>query len=206
MKNIAVILSSLTLAGTLLFFGSCDSHAAKQPAAAASSSAPAVSGGSNKIAYVNIDTLEAKYELLKKKREDFKARQVQMETELQSSYQKMQSDANEVQKKAQANTLTQSEYEAAQKRLGQMQQSLETRKQALTEQLMKEQDEFNKDLKTRLDAFLEEYNKSKGYDYILSYSPSGSSILYVNKSLDITKDVVDGMNATSKNDGDKKNK
>ena len=88
----------------------------------------------------------------------------------------------------------------------QMQQSLETRKQSLTDQLVKEQEEFNKDLKMRLDAFLEEYNKTKGYDYILSYTASGSAILYANKQFDITKDVVDGMNARAKNEENKKNK
>ncbi len=159
-----------------------------------------------KIAYVNLDSLEAKYELLKTRREQFRAKQEQMEGELQRSFQQMESDAMEVQKKAQSGTLTEAEYNGAKKRLEQMQRSLETRKQALTEQLMKEQNDFNKDLKTRLDAFLETYNKDRNYDYILSYSEAGSSLLYVNKALDITKDVVDGMNASTKSDDNNKNK
>ncbi len=195
MKNAAIILGSFSLVCILAL--SCTPKQTNQPAA--SVSAPATSGV-GKLAYVNIDTLEAKYELLKTKREEFKKRQEEMENELQLSYSQMQNDANEVQKKAQANTLTQSEYEAAQKRLMQMQKSLETRKQSLTDQLMKEQDDFNKDLKTRLDAFIEQYNKDKHYDFIFTYSYAGSSLLYVNKALDITKDVVDGMNATSRSD------
>lgn len=204
MKNRS--LCALLLAASCVLF-SCNAPNKNTPAAG--NTAAVVSpaeGGSNKVAYVNLDTLEARYELLKTKRQDFKQRQEQMESELQRSYQQMQSDADEVQKKAQANNLTQAEYETAQKRLMQMQQSLETRKQSLTDQLVKEQDDFNKDLKTRLDAFLEEYNKNRHYDYILSYSAAGSSILYANKQLDITKDVVDGMNATSNNDANKKNK
>lgn len=205
MKNISIFWISLSLMGAVVLAASCNSRPTTG-GTNVSVAVPPVAGGANRIAYVNIDTLEAKYELLKTKREEFKARQQQMENELQSSFQKMQNDASEVQKKAQANTLTQSEYEAAQKRLNQMQQSLETRKQSLTEQLMQEQADFNKDLKTRLDAFLEEYNKTRHYDYILSYSAAGSSLLYVNKQLDITKDVVDGMNAGSKNEGEKRNK
>ena len=204
MKNIPVVLSSLLLAGLCLVLA-CNTNTKNTTPATTVATSP-VANGSGKIAYVNIDTLETRYELLKTKREEFKQRQDQMENELQRSYDQMQSDAEQVQKKAQANTLTQSEYEAAQKRLGQMQRSLETRKQALTEQLLKEQNEFNQDLKTRLDAFLTEYNKTKHYDYILSYSAAGSSIIYVNKDLDITKDVVDGMNASAKNDANKKNK
>ena len=203
MKNAAVILSSLSLIGVLVLFGL--HFSGQKQGSPATVSAPVVSsGGANRIAYVNIDTLEAKYELLKTKRDEFKHRQEQMESELQRSYGQMQSDANEVQKKAQANTLTQAEYEAAQKRLGQMQQSLESRKQSLTDQLMKEQDDFNKNLKASLDSFLEDYNKTRHYDYILSYSGSGSALLYVNKQLDITKDVVDGMNGLAKNSGNKK--
>ncbi len=205
MKNISVIFSSVVLLGVLAF-GSCNSSHTKETAATSSTTATTTEIGntSGKIAYVNIDSLEANYELLKTKREQFKARQEQMEGELERSYQQMQNDAANLQKKYEANQLTQAEGEAAQKRLMQMKQSLETRKQALTEQLMKEQETFNRDLKTRLDAYLEEYNKNKHFDYILSYSASGSSILYANKQLDITKDVVAGMNASAKNDANKK--
>lgn len=150
-----------------------------------------------KIAYVNVDSLEAHYELLKKRREDFKKKQEVMESELQQSYQQMQMKGEDMQRKAQ--TMTQSEIQSAEKQLMLMQQSLESRKQSLTEQLVKEQDEFNKDLKRRLDAFLETYNADKHYDYILSYSSAGgSTIMYANKKYDITNDIIGGMNAMSK--------
>ncbi len=204
MRKIAVAIGTFSVAGIFMLSGCNPSNNKTNTPITGSIPAGPVSGA--KVAYVNLDSLEAKYELLKSRREDFKHRQEQMESELQRSYQQMQSDAQQVQKKAEANTLSQAEYEAAQKRLNQMQQSLQTRKESLTEQLMKEQEEFNKDLKTRLDAFLEDYNKTRHYDYILSYSYAGSSLLYVNKQLDITKDVVDGMNALAKNEPAKKSK
>ncbi len=201
MKNIATILSILSLVGVLalgaLYMNGKDKNAA--PIAA-----PVATGTGSNLAYVDIDSLESQYVLLKTKREDFKHRQEQMENELQRSYGQMQSDANEIQKKAQANTLTQSEYEGAQKRLMQMQQTLESRKQSLTEQLMKEQEEFNSDLKKRLDQILAEYNKTHNYDFILSYSGSGSAILYTKGANNITKDIVDGLNEAAKKDENKK--
>jgi len=188
MKNLSTILSLLSLAGVLALAGMymSDKNKVKEPE-------KPVSNGSN-IAYVDIDTLEANYELLKTRGEDFKKRQTQMENELQRSYTQLQNDAYEIQKKAQSNSLTQAEYEAANKRLMQMQQTLESRKQSLTEQLMKEQDEFNTDLKKRLNNFLSEYNKSHNYDFILSYSGSGSAILYAGKARNITNEVVKGLN------------
>ena len=66
-----------------------------------------------KIAYVNVDSLEAHYELLKKRREDFKKKQEVMESELQQSYQQMQMKGEDMQRKAQ--TMTQSEIQSAEK-------------------------------------------------------------------------------------------
>ena len=200
MKNLPIALSGLSLAGVLVLFamqlkGPKKADAPVSMGAGAGSTTVAAGG---RIAFVNIDSLETHYEYLKEKREEFKRRQSQMESELQRSAAQMQTDIEEVQKKAQANTLTQSEYETAQKRIGQAQQSLENRKQSMTDQLMKEQEDFNKELKTKLDLFMEEYNKSHHYDFILSYSGAVSSILYADKAFDITKDVTDGMNASQK--------
>jgi outer membrane protein len=210
MKNLATVFSALALIGVLILFGMHFSGKKNDgPAASTSGINPgtAMVNGEGRIAYVNIDTLEAHYEYLKNKKDQFKKRQQDVDAELQRSAQQIQNDYMNVQKKAQNNTLTQSEYEAAEKRLTQMQQSLETRKQVLTEQLLKEQDDFNKDLQQRLDKFLEGYNKDKHYDYILSYS-QGGSILFTNKDLDITNDVIKGMNSTVSQNSDttKKNK
>jgi outer membrane protein len=195
MKNLSLILSVVALLGVGAMFVMQKNNGAKEPAPVA----VRTTGGAS-IAYVNIDSLESNYVLLKTKREEFRRKQEQMNSELQRSYGQMQNDANEVQKKMQANTLTQSEYEAAQKRLMQMQQTLESRKESLGQQLMKEQEDFNADLKKRLDSFLADYNKTHQYDFIMSYSGSGSAILYSNPAHDITKEVVAGMNAGVKSE------
>lgn len=197
MKNLSLILSLVAVAGVAGLFFMQQNKPKEAPVTVGTPS------GSN-LAYVDIDSLESQYDLLKTRREEFRKKQSQMENELQRSYGQMQNDANEVQKRLQANNLTQSEYEAAQKRLMQMQQSLESRKEALTQQLMKEQEDFNADLKRRLDSFLAEYNKTHHYDFILSYSGAGSAILYANHAHDITADVVAGMNAGTKTEPEKK--
>ncbi len=204
MKNFFIVLYTVAISGALMFTGCNGSNKGGSATTGSISSANPVPVGGAKIAYVNMDSLESKYELLKAKREEFKTREEQMEQELQRSYQQMASDAQEVEKKARENNLSQTEYETANKRLNQQDQSLKIRKQTLTDQLMKEQEEFNKELKGQLDGFLDEYNKTHNYDYILSYSYAGSPLLYVNKQYDITKDIVDGMNARAKKDAEKK--
>ncbi len=198
MKNVSLVLSSLSFLGVVVLFGLFFSNNKKDTPHNNLVPVANVNNGSLRVGYLNIDSLEAHYDLLKTKREEFKRRQAQMEAELTRSYQQMQSDAEEIQKKAQSNSLTQSEYESAQKRLMQMEKSLETRKQSLTEEFMKEQDDFNKALKARLDSLIAEYNLGKHFDYVLSYSGSNSALLLVNSQFDITKDVTAAMNATTK--------
>jgi len=117
-----------------------------------------------------------------------------MEGEVERLAKNLQNEYAAFQKKAQAGTLTQAEGEAGQKRLGQMQQNIEEQRQKLGAQLMKEQDAFNAELQQRLDDYLIKYNADKGYDLILSYV-KGGNILFANKALDITDDVIKGMNS-----------
>lgn len=201
-NNTATILAALALLGVIVLFAL---HFSNKPAnkvgtAPARTTASGNLAAGSRIAYIDIDTLEANYEYFKAKKEDFTRRQANLEGELERSARALQTEANALQQKAQAGTLSQSDGEAAQKRLMGMQQNLEQRRQSMAAQLMKEQDAFNSDLQKRLDAWLEEYNANKTYDYVLSYSKAGS-ILYADKGLDITKDAIDGMNERAKRSG-----
>ncbi|HEY1031317.1 MAG TPA: OmpH family outer membrane protein [Flavipsychrobacter sp.] len=191
MKNTSAIFGTLAL-GTLTLF-SCTQEkkeTAKQPAETSSAAGTPSTG---RIAYVNIDSLEANFEYLKNEKVKFEKRQAEMRAELERSAQQLQNDYAAAQRKAQAGTMTEAEQQSTGKRLMQMEQSLKTREEALTQQLMKEQVEFNSNLQKQIDSFLEDYNKDKKYDYILSYS-KGGSIMFANKSLDITADVIKGLN------------
>lgn len=205
MKNLSVLMSTLALIGVIALAGLRMTE--KKPAADKAGGDKGQSEISAvRIAYVNIDTLESQYEYLKTKRKDFEERKKGMSAELERSQRQFQQDYLAAERKAQAGTLTQAEYESTSKRLMQMKQSLESREAALTEKLLAEQDEFNKDLQKRLDEFLKEYNKDKHYDYILSHSKAVGFIMLANDQLDITQDVVTGMNELYKKEADKETK
>ncbi len=204
MKNASLALSAIALVGVIVLFG-MQMSGGKGSSSKTASSAPKEDGGV-RIAYVNIDTLEANYTYLKAKKEEFMQRQQSMNAELERSFRQYETDRDNFQRKVQAGTISQAEGEATMKRLGQMEQSLYARKESMAQTLIKEQDEFNQNLQDQLEAYLEDYNKEKGYDYILSYSRSGS-ILYKNKALDITDDIIKGMNgSTPKSDTTTKKK
>jgi len=156
-----------------------------------------------KIAYVNLDTLQNQLEFFKLKKEEFDKKEASMRSELSRMEQNLQNEYIAFQKAAQAGTLTQSEGEAKQKRLGQLQQSLQEKQASLEEQYTKDLNDFQETLKKRLDDYLEKYNQDKDYDFILSQG-TGSQILWGNPALDITSDVIKGMNALPAADSTKK--
>ncbi len=202
MKNLSTVLAALALLGVIILFvlrgTSSTPTTTRTPATNAAGKGEMPAGGNSRVAYVDIDTLEANYEYFKTKKGDFTKRQSAIESELQRSAQQLQTQAADFQKKAQSGGFaSQAEGEAAGRKLQQMEQSLNTRRESLAAGLMKDQETFNRDIQDRLDTFLTEYVKGKNIDYVLSYSKSGS-ILYADKNLDVTQEVIAGMNAAIK--------
>lgn len=195
MKQLPLILSSLSLIGVAILFGmkTKDQKKSRQVITTKDSTGKEITLSATRIAYVDIDTLEAHYDYFKKKKSEFEARQKNIDGELERMANALQNEYIALQKKAQKGELSQSEGEAAQQKLMQKQQDLEIKRQSMGNKYLKDQEDFNKEIHDNLHAYIEKYNEEKGYDYILSYSKDGS-ILFANQDLDITNDIVKGMN------------
>ncbi len=154
--------------------------------------APLTAGG--RIAYVDLDSVEAHYEYFKEKKSELEKRQQAIDNELKGNLRALQNEAADFQRRANNNQLTQSEGEAAQRTLMEKQQQLEAKRQNLSQQYMEQEAKFNEDLQKRLDDFLKTFNSDKKYAFIFSYRSGASNILYKDESLDITAPVIDGLN------------
>lgn len=208
MNRLPIILSSLALLGVVVL------GAMQMRSSTPSTPRPAsVSGSSSKptaetnlegsrIAYVDIDTFEANYESLKAKKAEFDAQKTAMKGELQRSAAQFQADLQATQRKYQEGTLSQAEAAAAEKRLGQMQQTLSAREESMSKQFSDKLDAFNKELHDRMNSFLSEYAEQHGLDYVFSYSTSAPVLMYGKPALNITQDVIKGMNERAKASGD----
>lgn len=197
MKNLPIVLSSLALVGVAILFGmNLKSNKKSRPEVITTkdSAGKEVIVAGARIAFVDIDTLESNYDYFKKRKVEFENRQKSIDAELEKLASTLQNEYAGLQKKAQDGLMSQAEGEAAQQRLMAKQQELELKRQNLGAQYLKDQDLFNKEIHDNLHKYIEQYNEEKGYDYILSYSKDGS-ILYANKGLDVTQDIIDGMNA-----------
>jgi outer membrane protein len=197
-----VIMKAILACGivTVIGFTSCDpkksTNTGKTETKTVQTEAPTGSHA-GRIAYVDMDTLQVKYEYLKTEKANLEKESAALEAELGRMAQNLQNEYAAFQKKAQAGTLSQAEGEAGQKKLQQMQQNMEERKQTAGAALMKKTDAFTKELQSKLDKYLLKYNADKHFDYILQYQ-KGGTILFANPELDITDDVAKGMNEEDK--------
>jgi len=197
MNKLTTLLSALSLIGVCVLFGLHFSKDQPKNTPLPKTETVGDKPFQARLAYVDIDSFEAHYDFLKAKKTEFEKKQKAIEEELIRGETQLNNEATALQKKAQAGQLSQSEGEAAQKRLMQMSQNLQKKKDNYTEKLYNEQNEFNNTLRKDLTDFLAEYNADKGFDYILSQGP-GSTILWADSALNITQDVIKGMNEKKK--------
>jgi outer membrane protein len=193
MKNFSVALNGiLTIAVAVLFFlhfkGNTKSTSI-QASAPGKSDSLAIHAGA--IAYVDLDSLENSYTFYKEGKAKMEQTQTELENTLSSRGEKLQGELYELQQKAA--TMTQSEGEAAQRILLQKRDDLEKYKDSRSQQLQNDLTKFNNDLYAKIDTVLAQYNKDKKFAYILSYR-KGAVILYKDKALDVTKDVIEILN------------
>lgn len=195
MKNLPIILNIIlfALVGHLYYL---NSKTAKPAEGQAIMPAPSQAGGS-RIAYVNGDTLDAKYEWLKEQKTAIEQRLSNAEKSLASKEEALMKDAANLQQKFQEGNMTQAEAEKQQATLMQRGQKLEEEKMRLGKSLSEDQKKAFNDLYANVEAKLKTLSTQIGYDYILSYS-RGGPILLANDSLDITKQVLELLNAKEK--------
>lgn len=148
------------------------------------------------IAYVELDSLNEKIVYIRQKRKELESEQRAIENEWQNAYRGLENQKNNFLKKGQA--ITQQEAEQFQGHLIQQQQQIDGKKQSLNQKLSEKSYKFMEDIQSKLKAFLNEYNKEKNYMYILTTGTGLDYMVYKDSSLNITNDVVKGMNEKTK--------
>lgn len=149
-----------------------------------------------KIAYLNIDSLDFKYEYILDNSKELRNKQAALESQYSSMVTKFQADYQELQQAYQAGLRPQAELEKEKGRLEQMQYEIaskEKQMQMLQEEVGKKQGDMLK----HVSSFITKFNNGR-YDYILAYTSNVSSVLYAKPDLDLTKEILDGLNAEYK--------
>ena len=142
--------------------------------------------------YVDIDTILSRYNLAKDYNEEMLRMQTNMENEVKRHESSIQNFANSMQNKMKNNGyLTEDSYNQDQQKLAGMQQSAQKSIANLQNNYQNAALKANQAVNDSIEAFIKEYNAKRGYDAIFTKAAT----VYINPDLDITEEVVEGLNA-----------
>jgi outer membrane protein len=190
MKNFLVPLNVvLALAVAVLLF--LHFKSSKGPVTAAASDAK----GSQalKIAYVDLDSIQEKYVYYKEKMTEFERKKESADRELNGAFQRIENERVTFAQRGEA--ITQAEAENFQREYTRKMQNLESQKRTFENSIQQDGMKTMEDLRKRINDFLVEYNKTKSYSLIFSTSSSVNVLFHKDSTLDITNDIVAGLNA-----------
>lgn len=144
------------------------------------------------IRYIDADSITMHYNLAK----DFRDAQLRQASKIDQAErtrgQELQKLANSIQQKINSNGyLSQESFNADKENLDKKQAEAQNYLASLQREAQQEMIQQQIQLTDSIEAFIRDYNKTHGYDAIL-YKAAG---VYFNPALDITDDVIKGLNA-----------
>ncbi|MEQ8685270.1 MAG: OmpH family outer membrane protein [Imperialibacter sp.] len=193
MKNLSTVLSVVLLAAVavLFYLVLSNKNASSEPEVASLDSSIDRISGDLSIAYVNSDTLLSKYEYFKDISSDLEKKRAKLESEYRNRAEGLQREIQNFQNSAQNMTMNQAR--AKEEELTVKQQNLYQYQQTLGQQLVEEETKLNEQLYNAVSGYLSEFSGSNKYHLVLTYT-KGSGVLYADKRLDITDEVIKGLN------------
>ncbi len=163
--------------------------------AVSSAGTKAVPTGSFKIAYFETDSIQNQFEYFKQIDNELQVKNQSnakilgdMKNVFAGKYQELQKSA--------AGGASQAEIANKQQELAQMEKAFQGKEKMMSDEMQDETFRKMQDVKKKIEDYLKEYNKDKGYAYILSSSVD--LMYYKDSSYNITQDVVKGLNALYK--------
>ncbi len=156
---------------------------------------PVQEAGSDKpmIAFVNVDSLIANYELYGELADKLLNERSSLETELTRKNQAFEKEVEDFQYKVNKVLVTRAEAAQIEAQLGLKQQNLIALKDTMAYNLLQKEQIMNQTLHDNIINEIVEFNKSYNFQFVLSQT-LGGSILYGNGNLNITKPILDILN------------
>jgi len=157
------------------------------------------------IAYVELDTVIAYFDMANDKGAELDEKTKSSEAELTAKSQAFDRDVRDYQNKAQKGLITRATAAEMEQTLSQQQQNLLALRDQMAMNLNEESVVAQRQVLEYINQFLVEYNEEHGYQYILAKQFPGP-ILYSDTTMDITADVIAGLNEKYNAEKDKAKK
>ncbi len=146
-----------------------------------------------KIAYVDYDSLLANYNFAQDVQKELIRREMSINNTIEKERKSLQEEAASFEYKVQNNVFaTQERAQAEYEKIMKKDQDLLQRGQTMIAELEQVRNAKYDELTQCINDYIQEYNSTAKYDFILT--KMGGNMLYANEAMDITKDVVNGLN------------
>lgn len=147
----------------------------------------------SRIVYVNTDTLLNQYDYYKDVVKEFQQKRFQLENDLANKAKSFQNEVAFFQNKAQQGGMTQEQLQTTQMQLQQKEQNIMAYRDKAGQDLVSQEAKKTDELLTKIQDYLKKYNSDNKYDMVIGYS-KGGGVLYAKEEMDITKQVLEGLN------------
>ena len=194
MKNTSLILSVISLIAVVVFgilTITKDGKKADTPAAGENTEAAVAQKGA--IVYVDLDRILMEYDMANDLRSVVETKVQNIQAEVNRRGQKLEKELTSYQEKIQKGLMTRSVAEVQGQKLQQQEIDFNNYAAQKQQEINEEQVVMMNQLGDAIQTFINKYNEEKQYAMILTNS-GGAPVLTADAALDITDDVLAGLN------------
>ncbi len=149
---------------------------------------------SNSIVYINIDTVVSNYDLYFDLKKVFENKYKTSEAELASKEKAYKKEVEDYQYKVQRGLVTRSDAQKLEQQLLGEQQSLLKLQENLRIELGEEEQVMLRQVLNSITVYLEELQSRFKFQFVFGTTAIGGNVLYADKRLDLTWEVINGLN------------
>lgn len=192
MKKTLSTLALLFSSAVLLV--SCNSAQESNGVYATDAAVETVAAAAGSIVYIQIDSLINHYDMFNDLNSELETKLQAIQDDLTKKGNAWEKSATDFQNKLNKGLLTRSQAEEQQQNILQRQRELQELTQQKQMEMQEEQAVMQRKVMDAIQTYLNTYNQSRKYSLILTTSGVTNTVIVGNPSLDITQDVLNGLN------------
>ena len=193
MKNTSLILSIISLVAVVVFGILSLTKGGKSADVQTNGEAVEAAASKGDIVYVNLDRILMEYDMANDLRSVVETKIQNIQAEVNRRAKKLENDVIDFQNKIDKGLLTRTNAELQSQKLQQQELEFNNYAAQKEQEIQEEQVVMMNQLGDAIQTFINKYNEQKQYAMILTNS-GGSPVLTADAALDITDDVLAGLN------------
>ena len=193
MKNASLVLSIISLVAAITFGVILLTNGSNKSEVLAEGELTEAVASKGDIVYVDLDRILMDYDMANDLRSVVETKAQNIQAEITRRGKKLENEVKSFQEKVNKGLMTRSVAEVQQQKLMQQEQEFNEYGAAKQQEINEEQIVMMNQLADAIKTYLDKYNEEKQYAMIITNN-GGSPVITANPVLDITEDVLAGLN------------